>query len=218
MRTVAVIQARLGSTRLPEKVLETFGGFSAIEHVYLRTRCACFHTVVAVPASDLKLIRALKGIGIPHFAWDGDPEDVLGRFRACAEHHHADLVVRITADCPFVQPAHIQAIATLARLHGNAYLGPLSGWPNGLDVHAFNSDVLHALEATDREHVVKHIFVAQVTNVPDRSAHHWTLDTHADLAWFRKISERVNVKPPFHPTVDELLNAIEQEPDLGHYA
>ena len=116
MRIVAIIQARLGSTRLPNKVLERFGGYTAIEHVYLRTRTACFHTVVAVPVADLKLLRSCVSMGIPTFAWDGPENDVLGRYRAAAAAHRADLVVRITSDCPFVQPAHIQAVELGADL------------------------------------------------------------------------------------------------------
>ena len=219
MSTLAIIQARLGSTRLPKKVLMRFAGHSVIEHVYKRVRAAVFHTTVACPAQDTALVRECHSLSIPVFAWDGDPEDVLGRFHACAaQYPTATILVRITADCPFVQPAHITACIALAHMHDFARLSPREGWPDGLDVEAFKPAVLDACRS--QEHVTADIQPnAVVTSPQDLSAHRWTLDTRDDLAWFRRISEVVDCTPPFHPTVAELLSTIDRNENLyGHFA
>lgn len=219
MSALAIIQARLGSSRLPRKVLARFAGRTVIDHVWSRVRVACVHTVVAVPAADRDLITECHEIGAHTFVYDGDPEDVLGRFRACAAAAGApDILVRITADCPFVQPQHIAACVLLARAHEFAAVGPRSGWPDGLDVEAFSADVLATF--SHREHVTAGVLPrVTIHSETDLTRHRWTLDTSQDLRWFRHIAEHVNCEPPFHPTVDELLKGISRDPQRhGHYA
>ena len=217
MTALAIIQAREGSTRFPRKVLAHFAGHSVIDHVYRRVRAAVFHTVVACPATDKALVRECKELQIPAFAWDGAETDVLGRFRACvASRPHVDVIVRITADCPFVQIAHIQACTALGRAHGYARLSFREGWPDGLDVEAFTPARLSRFAS--REHVTDGRPNAVVQSQRPLHHHRWTLDTRADLAWFKRISEIVPCAPPFHPTVEELLAAIDHDKAYGHFA
>jgi spore coat polysaccharide biosynthesis protein SpsF len=120
---LAIIQARLGSSRVPGKMLLPLCGKPLIQHVYDLTARAFFpqHVVVACPADEAnKPLRvAVENFGGEVFAWEGPENDVLGRFHACAHRYrwHPDsVIVRVTPDDPFKDPGMMKRVAAGERL------------------------------------------------------------------------------------------------------
>ena len=164
-RVVAVIQARLGSTRFPRKALAQLDGRPLITHVIERVKQvpAVDCIAVAVPTTDFALIRVLRECAVKIVL--GPEHDVLQRYWMTALVHRAEVIMRVTADCPLWSPA-----AGAGVLH--AYLTDTeqrpfwsndtqtTGWADGTDVEVFSRDLLirarHAratMSASDCEHV-----------------------------------------------------------------
>lgn len=205
MKTVAIIQARLGSNRLPRKVLHTISGQTMIEHVVERVR-RCRHVdevVVATTtqAQDRELIEFCKQ---RHWAWfSGSENDVLQRFVDTADHFLADQIVRITSDCPLIDAELIdRVIETLNQNSGCDYacnFHPNRWFPRGLDCEALTRAALQRLheratEPNFREHVTLFAYrnmdlfsIDSICCEQDWSHLRWTVDTDLDLELVRKI-------------------------------
>jgi spore coat polysaccharide biosynthesis protein SpsF (cytidylyltransferase family) len=228
IRVVAIIQARMGSTRLPGKVLaDISGGCSLLWHVVHRTKLArgLDAVVVATPKTpaDEAIAHLCQLWDVPCLAVAGE-DDVLGRYRAAAESQKADVIVRITADCPFIDPRLIDAIvwAGLERqVHYSSNVFPFRTFPDGLDVEVFGKQTLAAMDAfavqaTDREHVtpllqrtIKDGQFAAICHDPDLGHLRWTVDTDEDLAFVREVYRRLSPRWDF--AWDEVLK-------LGEFA
>ncbi len=221
METIALIQARMGSTRLPGKVLEPIGGKPLVERVVERAQSASRISRVAVVTSDLvgddALEEACISAGIA--CWRGSETDVLDRFHQAAAALGAERIVRITADCPLIDPAVIDALIELVEHRADlAYASVATGaiglsrgyrrFPDGLDAEVFNAKLLEIawLEARDpyeREHVTPFIwrhperFAAEVLEAPnDLGDERWTIDYPEDLELVRAIYDRLHHKGP----------------------
>jgi len=214
-RVVCVSQARMTSTRLPGKVLMAAAGRPLIEHHLNRLkRARSLDAVVlatTVNATDDPLAAAAARIDMPVFR--GDEADVLGRFAGAAAMMEADVVVRVTADCPLIDPELIDALVA-ARSGGADYLWiDVTRWPRGFDAEVFARDLLdeadrNATDAYEREHVTPHIYRRPerfrlgppLTPAPgewDVSAR-LCVDEAADLDLVRRIlDELVPIKPDF---------------------
>lgn len=170
MRVVAIIQARLGSQRFPRKILADLCGKPVLQHVINRVAAidGLYSIVVACPASDREAInRALAKYGpgdTPDYpaAYPDVPDaDVLGRFARVAIEHPADAYLRITGDCPLIDPAVCYMV--LQRFHEESADfasndTTQSGYPDGLDCEVFTRSLLErahreATDLHDREHV-----------------------------------------------------------------
>lgn len=103
-----IIQARTDSKRLPGKVLLDIEGKTMLQHVFDACRKAVNNVVVAIPYNDLKLIDYCKVFHIPCF--EGHETDLINRYWHCAKTYNAEHIVRITADCPLVEPYKIQSM------------------------------------------------------------------------------------------------------------
>ncbi len=165
MKVGIVIQARMGSTRFPGKVLAELAGETVVDQVV--ARCARATTADAVivattlaPVDDV-LVAHCREAGIEVFR--GSTDDVLGRYHAAARAHGLDVVVRVTADCPLVDPRVIDDVVEALRTSGCDYATnsmPMR-LPHGLEVSAMTRGALEriAREATspvDREHVTRY--------------------------------------------------------------
>ena len=123
LKTVAIVQARMGSTRLPNKVMSLVNGVPMIELLLARlTKAKKIDRIVLATSDDPKnqpLTEHVKALGYGTF--EGSENDVLDRFVQAARKYDADLVVRITGDCPLVDPEIVEMesiiLATLCRLH-----------------------------------------------------------------------------------------------------
>jgi len=179
--TVCIIQARMGSTRLPGKVLKLLDAHPVIWHVYTRCKQAVPRTVVAIPASKENdpLAEYLRGIHAPIFRWDGPEEDVLGRYAACLKVHPADWVVRVTGDCPLVEPAVIRGLVKRAHDTGDMYVSNIHprSVPSGYDVEVLHSACIRLAndtlspETASREHVTPWIREEFTTGGPVPAYH-----------------------------------------------
>ncbi len=219
------------STRLPGKVLADICGKPAIVNMINRVRMAkrldAIVVATTVNTTDDPVAQICNDLDVEVFR--GDEKDVLGRYLAAAEHFDADPVVRLTADCPMIDPCVIdQAIDMFAT--GNwDYVsnGIVRTYPDGLDVEVFSFPALKAAaDSTDhsfcREHVTPYIKGNQagiphgdfktghLTFAGDFGHIRWTLDTAEDLERIRALIDRL----PDGYTWLEALSVATREPEL----
>lgn len=229
MKVVAIIQARMGSTRLPGKVLRDLGGETVLARVVSRTRRSTLLGGVCVATSVLPVddVIAQECGRLSVACFRGDEEDVLDRYYQAAQHHSADAVVRITADCPLVDPELIDDTVRAFRDRKPDYAtnSLLVTYPRGLDVEVFTMDALarawrEAREPYQRVHVTPYIyenpraFTALSLVAPaDYSRYRWTLDTPEDLVLLRAIYQRFGNRDDFHWR--EVLALMEREPEMA---
>ncbi len=206
LRVVAIVQARMGSSRLPGKVLLPLAGEPMLARVVGRTRRATGISDVMIATSTLPTDDPIAALCDAR-GWScfrGLENDVLARYHGAAREAAADAIVRITADCPLLDPGVLGALigAFLAGQPGLDYVcnfHPRRTFPRGLDCEIFRRDVLercHA-EATDlasREHVTAFIYrhpekfrLHGIESAQDESAHRWTVDTPEDFALIERI-------------------------------
>lgn len=204
MTTAAVIvQARMGSTRLPGKVLMQVGGTTVLDHVLTRCQAIAGTDVVccAIPdsADSDPVADEARRIGVEISR--GSEHDVLDRYWRAARALKADVVMRVTSDCPLLDPAVAAEVLALCAREGADYacnnMPPT--WPHGLDCEALTFAWLEraARAATapyDREHVTPYVRnhpEALKANLPCPAGgvakHRWTLDTPADLEFMQEL-------------------------------
>ena len=203
MSVVAVIQARLGSTRLPGKVLADLAGAPLLQRVIERVRRArrVDQVVVAttVRPEDAAVAALAEALGMR--CTRGSETDVLARYLDAARQWPAERIVRITADCPLLDPAVVDDVIAASDDPAYDYVANINPptFPDGLDVEVVRHDALvrAGAEATlrsEREHVTLHIRhhperyrIRNVIQAPDRSSLRWTVDDPADLAFARAV-------------------------------
>jgi spore coat polysaccharide biosynthesis protein SpsF (cytidylyltransferase family) len=202
VRTLVVIQARMGSTRLPGKVLAELDGRPLLAFQLERLRSLSgAELVVATTALDrdepVAELAAAHGVDCVR----GDEDDVLGRFTSAVEAHPADEIVRLTADCPLTDPGLVEAALRLRRTTGADYAGNtlIRTFPDGLDVEVLTAATLatidrEATEPADREHVTRFVLarparfrLANLRAPVALADERWTVDTPADLDRVRTI-------------------------------
>jgi len=161
-RTVAIVQSRMGSTRLPGKILLPLAEHSVLGHVL--KRCAAVPGIDGVCCATTNLAEddavAAEAARFGASVYRGSVEDVLARYASAACAEKADVVLRVTSDCPAIDPEICGALLDLRAQTGAAYAAnnmPAS-WPHGLDCEAFTSATLNAADnrasqAFEREHV-----------------------------------------------------------------
>lgn len=211
-RNVAIVQARMSSSRFPGKVLMPLLGVPSIVFMVERVRRAALldDVVVAtsVEASDDPLADALAGAGIACFR--GSLHDVLDRFVGAARSARADRVVRLTGDCPLMDFDLIDRALGLLADESLDYVSNVDPptYPDGLDVEAFTLAALarahaEATAAADREHVTpfirnrKDLFRATCwQGVGDLSALRWTVDHPDDLEHVRSLLAGLSAPTP----------------------
>lgn len=224
-----MVQARMGSSRLPGKVLKDLAGESVLARVVQRLRRSSLISEVVVATSvspgDEAVMREAERLKVRCFR--GSEADVLDRFYHAARAFHADAVVRITSDCPLIDPAVTDQTvrAFLNEQPDYASNGLERTYPRGLDTEAMTADALahawrKASEPYQREHVTPFLYehpelfrVLSVTNDVDYSAHRWTLDTAEDLEFIRAVYHRFGERGDF--SWRDVLRLVEAEPALS---
>jgi spore coat polysaccharide biosynthesis protein SpsF (cytidylyltransferase family) len=230
---LAVVQARLGSTRLPGKALEEIGGRPMLVHVL--TRAAAVPGVERVVlatttrSEDDELARLAHDLGIA--CARGSTDDVLDRFHSTLLAHPAEVVLRLTGDCPLLDPMVVGLVLdAFVRSAGTTdYVSNVDPptYPDGLDAEVFSRAALErawheAVRPSDREHVTTYIRdhrdrfrVANVVNGEDLSAHRWVVDTQADLAFAREIYTSLDATGPRIFGMAEVLAILRRRPELS---
>ena len=200
-----IVQARLTSSRLPEKVLKKISKKTIIEIIHQRLSRSKFisQIVYAIPKNkkNLKLKNFFKSKKLNYF--EGSEENVLDRYYKCVKKYKSDIIVRITADCPLIDPNMLDKclkifIKKKIDILVN-YCPPT--FPDGLDIGIFNANTLHqtwknARSKYEIEHVVpfmlknKNVKKYNYSSKKDFSSERWTLDTEADFVVIKNIFKR----------------------------
>ena len=227
-RTAVIVQARYASTRLPGKVLEKIDSRSVLEHVLHRCRAIDGADVVCCAVPDARdsdpVAAAAESLGVA--VYRGDQHDVLDRYYRAASQLGAGIVMRVTSDCPLIDPEICAAVLRLRTSAGADYACnnmPRSG-PHGLDCEAFTFAALErahreARDAHSREHVTPwlrshpDLARASLERAPAGTELRWTLDYPADLAFFRKLAELLPPWPAI-PTTAQLIRLLAAHPQI----
>ncbi len=228
MKPIAIIQARMGSTRLPGKVLMDIGGRSMLARVVERTRQSkCVDgTIVAATTNpqDEALVSECRNLAVPLFR--GSEDDVLDRYYRAAIEHDADPVVRITSDCPLLDSQVVdQVVASFVETSPDYASNVTSRtFPLGLDVEVVSREALdrawrEADKSYERVHVTPYINrhperfrLATVSAGQDYSGYRWTVDTPEDLAFVRAVYARLGRNGRFGWR--DVLALVRREPGL----
>ncbi|MEP7194576.1 MAG: glycosyltransferase family protein [Actinomycetota bacterium] len=223
----AVIQARTGSTRLPGKVLEDLGGRPILGWVVRAAQAATQIDTVIVATSTLAGDDAVadlaESLGVAVVR--GSEDDVLSRFVAALDAHPADALVRLTADCPLLDPTLIDAVAgAWSAAPGHDYVSTVlvRCLPRGMDVELVTAKALRAVDRIavghDRVHVTSLLYADPTAYrllglcvTPPANDLRVTLDTEEDLVLLRALVAELSDAPPAWSDVVAVLRA---RPDL----
>jgi len=197
VKTLAIIQARMGSTRFPNKVMRTIAGVPMIELLFLRlARASGIDQIILATSKDpcnLPLVEHVQKLGYP--VYQGSENDVLDRYYQAALIYRPETVVRITGDCPLIDPEVVDSViaafheADVDYLSNNAIP---STYPDGLDTEVFTFSALErasreATQVREREHVTPyisesgHFKIGSLKHPDDCSCERWTVDEPEDF-------------------------------------
>ena len=227
MKVVAIVQARMGSTRLSNKVMKPIGGVPMIEVLLARlARATELNEIVVATSADPRnqpLADHVNGLG--YKCSRGSENDVLERYVHAARAANADVVVRITGDCPLVDPALVdEAIRQFKGLQVDYFSNTSPPtYPDGLDIEVFKIVSLErAAQETskpfDREHVTPYLRESGqfkqhgMRHSEDLSGLRWTVDELADYELVSKVFQYFS--PDIHFTWHQVLQLQQSQPDL----
>lgn len=227
-QVVAIIQARMGSTRLPGKVLKLILGKPMLERMIERVKLAKFIDQIVVATStkpqDDPICHLADKVNLHYFR--GSEVDVLDRFYQAAKKFSADIIVRLTGDCPLIDPKIIDQVVSMRKSYGADYASNRSinkAVPSGMDAEAFIFKALQAAhhQATssfDREHVTPFIYyhprqfkLVAVSGSKKKQKQQWHLsvDEPKDLKLVRSIYSRLyHYNPRFE--LSDIINLLER--------
>lgn len=227
MKVVAIIQARMGSTRLPNKVMKTINEVPMIELLINRlSKAALINQILVATSDDIKndsLVNHVESLG--YVCVKGSESDVLDRFVKAAHASCADIVIRITGDCPLVDADLVDKMIRQFQSNQVDYLcnNYPPTYPDGLDIEVFSFSALQkasqkATDSFDREHVTPYLRhssefnIATHTHTEDLSGLRWTVDEANDFAVIE------NVFQYFYPRIDfgwrEVLDLQHSKPEI----
>jgi len=226
-RTVAIAQARMGSTRLPGKVMTWLGGRPVLRWTYDALKKAHGIDEVVIATSTLPQDDTIAKYCALHniSCFRGSETDVLKRFYECAVAYGAEVVLRITCDCPFIDPGVVTEVIRLRRMKEVSYASNIDPptYPDGLDIECFTFDALFAAhqEATrlsDRDCVTQYILrnrdrfpAANLTcPLPGLEKERWVLDTEADLKFCASLIPYLTGSPSYL----DILRVLDIMPDI----
>jgi len=228
----AIIQARMGSTRLPGKVMMDLCGSPVIEHVVKRLNKSNFIDKIIIATSfdsnNVPIIDFCKENDIDYFV--GSEDDVLDRYYQAAMDNHMkddDIVIRITSDCPLIDPFVVDKVVEEHISENNDYTTNVIDctYPDGLDCEVFNFHVLkdtwvNANLSSQREHVTLYIRdnpdkfkLGNVKNDIDLSDLRWTLDEKEDFIFIKEVYKNLFNEDSFF-TMDDVVQLLNDKPEL----
>lgn len=231
MKIAAIVQARMGSTRLPGKVLEDVAGKPMLWHLVNRLkRARSLNSIIIATtnnAIDKPILKFARDFGIECYA--GNETDVLDRYYQAATEFNVDIICRITADCPLVDPQVLDKTIQCFLKADCDYASNASKptYPDGLDVEVFSFSTLKKLWqearlASEREHVTPYIRnnpekfkIVDVQNDVDLSYFRWTVDNKEDLELVRQIYHHLYVEDSIF-YMSDILELFRSNPHLKH--
>ena len=234
-RTLAIVQARMTSTRLPGKVLAPLVGAPMIVRQIERIqRAAAIDEIVVATsedASDDELVGVLQAAGVQ--VTRGPLDDVLARYIKAIDLYQPDVVIRLTGDCPLACPSVIDLV--VGKFHESAadYMSNTMRptYPDGLDVEVIDPKALHqvaqeSIDVNEREHVTLGVYrhperfvIENVTDLERRDNSHlrWTVDNEGDLDFVRAVYDHLWATNPKFDYAD-ILKFTEDNPAIGRTA
>lgn len=227
MKVAAIVQARVGSSRLPGKVLLDLGGAPVVHHVLERCQKIPGVDAVVCAVPDELASEPLEKIALRCGAivYRGSESDVLARYLGAARATDADVILRVTSDCPLIDPEICGEVVSLREKSGAEYAtnDKPPSFPHGLECEAFTISALttaadEASAPEDREHVTPWLRRNSVTWVnyssgnPSLAAHRWTLDYPEDLTFLRAIAD--GMPDIGNARMRDILRFLDGRPDL----
>lgn len=227
MKVVAIVQARMGSTRLPNKVMKPIGGVPMIELLLTRLgKSKHIDQIVLATSTDERntpLVEHVQKLG--YTCVRGSESDVLDRYLVAARQAQADVVVRITGDCPLIDPALVDQVIERFKAEGVDYLSNTApaSYPDGLDTEVFSLQALEragreSQDQFDHEHVTPYLRkpglykTGAMQHSEDLSGLRWTVDEPAD---FQVVSQVfAHFAPNIHFSWTEVLGLQRSQPAL----
>lgn len=224
-----IIQARVGSTRLPNKVLKDLCGRPVLWHVINRLKQSKKITKIIIATTTLPEDDAIQKFCEENKInyYRGSSENVLSRYYEAAKKYNAETVIRITSDCPVIDPVLLDEM--IADYHtGKAdYMSNslIRTFPRGLDAEIFSFQVLEktfneAVKQYELEHVTPYIYqhpelfiLKNFANSTDYSFHRWTLDTEEDYTLIKEIYNNLYTEGKIFLWKD-ILKLFEKRPEL----
>lgn len=227
MKVVAIVQARMGSTRFPNKVMKPIGGVPMIELLLARlANSKSVDQIVLATSTDERntpLVEHVKKLG--YNCVRGSECDVLDRYLVAAREAQADVVVRITGDCPLIDPVLVDQVIAKFKAQGVDYFGNTapSSYPDGLDTEVFTVEALEragreSLDPFDHEHVTPYLRTpglyktGVMQNSEDLSGLRWTVDEPADFEVISNVF--AHFAPNIHFSWTEVLGLQRSQPAL----
>lgn len=235
MKTVAIIQARIGSTRLPGKVMKTLSGKTVLGHVISRVKaCPLVDEVIVattVSTKDDVIVAESARHGAMQFR--GSEDNVLERYYLAAKQFNADIIVRVTSDCPLFDPellskmlSYFQKINATGRCIDYLSNTLSRSFPRGLDAEIFTFDALQlatqeASQPFEMEHVTPYLYqhpekfsLAEFRNETDLSHYRWTLDTEEDYGLLDAIFSALDGGNNSIFSTEAVLSFLKKRPEL----
>lgn len=230
MKVAAIIQARMGSTRLPGKILKTVNGKTLLEYQIERVKQAkaIDQIIIAttVKESEQPIVRLCEKIGIDYYR--GSEQDVLSRYYEAAQKYNVDVIVRLTSDCPIIDPEVIDKVVN-EYVENQSSVDYVSNtlertYPRGLDTEVFSFTALNkayheAVLPRDKEHVTAYLYtnpdlfkLQGVKNEQNYSSYRWTVDTEEDFELIQLIlGELYNPNKLFQ--LEHVINLLKEHPE-----
>ena len=222
-----IIQARVGSNRLPKKILKNLDKkYNVLDYVInqLKFSKKIDKIIIATTLSkdDDVIVNFAKKNNYNYFR--GSENNVLDRFYQCAKKFNLDAIVRITSDCPLIDPNIVDQVIEKFKSTNHEYVTNTfpRTFPKGLDVEIFNLKLLkeiweNAVLPSEKEHVTQFVFnnkkfkIGNVDNVKNLSDLRWTIDYEKDYEFLFKIIQKIEKRPIL---MNDVLKILYSEPEL----
>ena len=224
-----IIQARTGSTRLPGKTMMSIDENDTVLSFGIKqVKSSKIIEKIVIATTDLPeddlIVEYMKKLNVPCFR--GKSKDVLDRYYQCAKKFDFSIIVRITSDCPLIDPLIIDDVISYF-LKNNEYdyvsnVHPITTFPDGTDVEVFSFKTLEkswkeAKKPSEREHVTPYIYTCKkfhlgnVKNLKDLSNLRWTVDHEEDLDLIKEIVRKISKRPIL---MSDILDLFSKSPHL----
>ncbi len=226
-RPVAIVQARMGSTRLPGKVMRSLIGKPVLWHVVDRLRFCKEVDAIVVATTTESEDDVIEDWCCAHWVrcFRGSRDDVLDRYYQAAKFYQVSSILRITADCPAIDPVVVDELLHEYQAHTLDAYGLAGEFPDGLDCEVVSFSALErawkeAEMASEREHVTPYIHghselfrVGKFEKFHNLAHHRWTLDEELDFHFLERVFLRLYREDlPFDTS--DILALLEREPEL----
>lgn len=228
-----IIQARTGSTRLPNKIFKPLAGKPVLWHVYNRVKQSKLISQIVIATTELQEDDAVENFCNENKIsfYRGSSDNVLSRYFFAAKRYKAETIIRITADCPVIDPVVLDnIIETFSDENKNDKLDYMSNsivrtFPRGLDAEIFSMAALEKTfnEATlkyEFEHVTPYIYkhpelfkIKNFESYKDYSQYRWTVDTKEDYELLRNIYDALYYQKEIF-LLEDILKLLEEHPEL----